>query len=126
MDVATTGEPMTVDSGRDSICPANALASGPTGICDPATIEATVSNKCAMPASQASPDGACSSAAQIYSATALVSKYRLQHQDEDHSRLCMHEKFQLLTRDCPRGAMDEIFDRLQTIEREADFEWLKV
>jgi 2-methylcitrate dehydratase PrpD len=38
----------------------------------------------------------------------------------------VHEKFQLLTRDSPRQAMDEIFERLQNIERESDFEWLKV
>jgi 2-methylcitrate dehydratase PrpD len=38
----------------------------------------------------------------------------------------VHEKFQLLTGDCPRLKMDEIFERLQNIERESDFEWLKV
>jgi 2-methylcitrate dehydratase PrpD len=37
----------------------------------------------------------------------------------------VYEKFQLLTGDSPRQAMDEIFDRLQHIERESDFEWLK-
>jgi 2-methylcitrate dehydratase PrpD len=38
----------------------------------------------------------------------------------------VYEKFQLLTRDCSRQRMDEIFERLQDIERESDFEWLKV
>ena len=38
----------------------------------------------------------------------------------------VYEKFQLLTRDCPRQGMDEIFERLQNIERERDFDWLKV
>ncbi len=37
----------------------------------------------------------------------------------------VHEKFALLTRDCPRPRMDEIFNRLQDIEGETDFEWLK-
>jgi len=38
----------------------------------------------------------------------------------------VYEKFALLTRDCPRQETDEIFERLQNIERESDFEWLKV
>jgi 2-methylcitrate dehydratase PrpD len=38
----------------------------------------------------------------------------------------VYEKFSLLTRDCPRPRMDEIFERLQNIERETGFEWLKV
>ncbi len=38
----------------------------------------------------------------------------------------VHEKFALLTADCPRQKMDEVFDRLQAVEREKDFEWLKV
>ena len=38
----------------------------------------------------------------------------------------VYEKFQLLTRDCARERMDEIFERLQNIERESDFEWLKI
>ena len=38
----------------------------------------------------------------------------------------VYEKFALLTRDCPRQGTDEIFERLQNIERERDFEWLKV
>jgi 2-methylcitrate dehydratase PrpD len=38
----------------------------------------------------------------------------------------VYEKFSLLTRDCPRQRTDEIFNRLQDIERETDFEWLKV
>jgi 2-methylcitrate dehydratase PrpD len=37
----------------------------------------------------------------------------------------VHEKFSLLTGDCPQQRMDEIFDRLQNIENESDFEWLK-
>jgi 2-methylcitrate dehydratase PrpD len=38
----------------------------------------------------------------------------------------VHEKFSLLTRDSPREKMDEIFNRLQDIEAEKDFDWLKV
>jgi 2-methylcitrate dehydratase PrpD len=38
----------------------------------------------------------------------------------------VYEKFQVLTRDCPRQRMDQIFERLQNIERERDFDWLKV
>ena len=38
----------------------------------------------------------------------------------------VHEKFSLLTRHCPKGKMDEIFDRLQNIENEKNFDWLKV
>jgi 2-methylcitrate dehydratase PrpD len=38
----------------------------------------------------------------------------------------VYEKFALLTRDCPRQGTDEIFERLQNIERESDFGWLKV
>jgi 2-methylcitrate dehydratase PrpD len=36
------------------------------------------------------------------------------------------EKFSLLTRHCSKGKMNEIFDRLQNIENEKDFDWLKV
>ncbi len=42
------------------------------------------------------------------------------------NRADVHEKFSLLTRDSPRKSMDEIFDRLQNIEREKDFGWLSV
>jgi 2-methylcitrate dehydratase PrpD len=38
----------------------------------------------------------------------------------------VHEKFSLLTGDCPRDKMDEIFNRLQNIESENNFDWLKV
>ena len=38
----------------------------------------------------------------------------------------VHEKFSLLTADCPRDKMDEIFNRLQNIESEKNFDWLKV
>jgi 2-methylcitrate dehydratase PrpD len=38
----------------------------------------------------------------------------------------VHEKFSLLTRHCPKGKMDEMFDRLQNIEKEKDFDWLAV
>jgi 2-methylcitrate dehydratase PrpD len=38
----------------------------------------------------------------------------------------VHEKFSLLTRHCDKGKMDEIFDRLQNIENEKNFDWLKV
>ena len=38
----------------------------------------------------------------------------------------VYEKYRLLTQDCPRPQTDEIFERLQNIERERDFDWLKV
>ena len=38
----------------------------------------------------------------------------------------VHEKFSLLTRNYPREKMDEIFTRLQDIEAETNFDWLKV
>ena len=38
----------------------------------------------------------------------------------------VHEKFSLLTRDSPKQKMDEIFNRLQDIEAETNFDWLKV
>lgn len=38
----------------------------------------------------------------------------------------VYEKFSLLTGDCPKNKTDEIFERLQNIEGERDFEWLKV
>jgi 2-methylcitrate dehydratase PrpD len=38
----------------------------------------------------------------------------------------VHEKFSLLTRHCPKGKMYEIFDRLQNIENEKNFDWLKI
>jgi 2-methylcitrate dehydratase PrpD len=38
----------------------------------------------------------------------------------------VYEKFSLLTRHCPKGKMDEIFGRLQNIEKEKDFDWLGV
>jgi 2-methylcitrate dehydratase PrpD len=38
----------------------------------------------------------------------------------------VYEKFSLLTGDCPQNRTDEIFERLQNIEGEKDFEWLKV
>lgn len=42
------------------------------------------------------------------------------------SREDVYEKFSLLTRHCSKGTMDEIFDRLQNIEKEKNFDWLKV
>jgi 2-methylcitrate dehydratase PrpD len=42
------------------------------------------------------------------------------------SRDDVHEKFSLLTGHCPQGKMDEIFDRLQNIEKEKNFDWLQV
>lgn len=38
----------------------------------------------------------------------------------------VHEKFSLLTRHCPKAKMDEMFDRLQNIEKEKNFDWLHV
>ena len=38
----------------------------------------------------------------------------------------VYEKFSLLTRHCQKAKMDEIFERLQNIENEKDFDWLKV
>ena len=35
-------------------------------------------------------------------------------------------KFSLLPRHCPKPKMDEIFERLQNIEKESNFDWLKV
>lgn len=42
------------------------------------------------------------------------------------SRGDVYEKFSLLTRHCPKPKMDEIFDRLQNIEGEKNFDWLQV
>jgi len=41
-------------------------------------------------------------------------------------RADVHEKFTLLTRHLPSKKMDEIFDRLQAMEAERDFDWLTV
>jgi 2-methylcitrate dehydratase PrpD len=41
-------------------------------------------------------------------------------------RADVYEKYSLLTADSPRTKMDEIFDRLQNIELEKDFDWLRV
>jgi 2-methylcitrate dehydratase PrpD len=38
----------------------------------------------------------------------------------------VHEKFALLTQHCPSKKMDEIFERLQVMEAERDFDWLTV
>jgi len=38
----------------------------------------------------------------------------------------VREKFMLLTRDCSETRMGELFDRLQAIEQEKDFGWLKI
>jgi 2-methylcitrate dehydratase PrpD len=38
----------------------------------------------------------------------------------------VYAKYSLLTRHCPRQKMDEIFERLQNIEKEKDFGWLAV
>jgi 2-methylcitrate dehydratase PrpD len=38
----------------------------------------------------------------------------------------VHEKFSLLTRHCPKEKMNEIFDRLENIEKENDFNWLQM
>jgi 2-methylcitrate dehydratase PrpD len=42
------------------------------------------------------------------------------------SREEVYEKYSLLTGDLPRKKMDEIFERLQNIESEKDFDWLRV
>jgi 2-methylcitrate dehydratase PrpD len=42
------------------------------------------------------------------------------------TRLDVLEKFSLLTSHCSRSKMDEIFNRLQEIEKETSFDWLKV
>lgn len=42
------------------------------------------------------------------------------------SRDDVYEKFSLLTRHCPKGKMDDIFDRLQNIENQRNFDWLQV
>ena len=41
-------------------------------------------------------------------------------------RASVHEKFTLLTRHLPAKKMDEIFERLQAMEAERDFDWLRV
>ena len=38
----------------------------------------------------------------------------------------VYEKYSLLTHHCPKGNMDDIFERLQNIEKETNFDWLKV
>jgi hypothetical protein len=38
----------------------------------------------------------------------------------------VYEKFALLTRHCSTKKMDEIFERLQGIEAEKNFDWLMV
>jgi 2-methylcitrate dehydratase PrpD len=38
----------------------------------------------------------------------------------------VHKKYSILARDCDRGKVDEIFERLQAIEKQDNFDWLKV
>ena len=38
----------------------------------------------------------------------------------------VHEKFSILTRHCPRDKTQEIYERLQNLEKELDFDWLYV
>jgi 2-methylcitrate dehydratase PrpD len=38
----------------------------------------------------------------------------------------VYEKFTILTRDCPRDRMDQMFERLQTLERQNDLDWIGV
>src|SRR5262249_30249997 len=38
----------------------------------------------------------------------------------------VYAKYQRLTRDCPKAKADELFERLQNIEAERDFDWLKL
>jgi 2-methylcitrate dehydratase PrpD len=40
------------------------------------------------------------------------------------SRDDVYEKFSILTRDCPRGRMDEMFERLQTLDEQRDVSWI--
>ena len=41
-------------------------------------------------------------------------------------RADVYKKYSLLTQDLPRQKMDEIFERLQNIETEKNFDWLTV
>jgi hypothetical protein len=36
----------------------------------------------------------------------------------------VYEKFSLLTRHCPRDKMDELFTRVQSLEKEPDLAWI--
>jgi hypothetical protein len=38
----------------------------------------------------------------------------------------VYEKFSILTRDCPKTQMDEMFERLQTLEQQAELDWISV
>lgn len=38
----------------------------------------------------------------------------------------VHKKYSVLTRDCDRQKADEIFERVQDVENQANFDWLKV
>jgi 2-methylcitrate dehydratase PrpD len=38
----------------------------------------------------------------------------------------VYRKYSILTRDCDRGKVGEIFERLQDIEKQDNFDWLKV
>ena len=42
------------------------------------------------------------------------------------TKVDVYEKFSVLTRDCSRQKMDEIFERLQALEAEKDLSWLMV
>ena len=46
--------------------------------------------------------------------------------DDPPTKADVYEKFSLLTRHCPREAMDELFTRLQSLEKEPDLAWISV
>jgi 2-methylcitrate dehydratase PrpD len=44
--------------------------------------------------------------------------------DDPPTRADVYEKFSLLTRHCPRDKMDELFTRVQSLEKEPDLAWI--
>jgi 2-methylcitrate dehydratase PrpD len=46
--------------------------------------------------------------------------------DDPPTKADVYEKFSLLTRHCPREAMDQLFTRLQSLEKEPDLAWISV
>ena len=46
--------------------------------------------------------------------------------DDPPTKADVYEKFSLLTRHCPRAPMDELFTRLQSLEKEPDLAWISV
>jgi hypothetical protein len=37
-----------------------------------------------------------------------------------------YEKYAILMRDCPRAKTDELFERIQTLEDQANLAWLRI